>query len=459
MAGNDFNQRFTIEKYCTKNDVARALGTNLIEPIWREIADFRKRLSIDLPFFDTSRIKFTLTYIDPVQAKSAQTNDEVTSFVGAYSKIANGSIAQYTFTRGVLKDCLAAIARLNNLDVSEITLTNIIDNNQVDWQYRYLVNYHRALQDLKNNPNTGIDEEFLARNYAMLKGEEELTSFYRTSDVESLSSKFLVNRVYDQGIPSHMIDDIMPPLFDYITNSDISLSGRLSAIFFMFNYVRPFDSFNMELACLLAKKVISTTNINTASIYVPLESFTLVKEFFNEVSNEVKKTHDFTYASLKGSEIINLSFENAISRMNELRATSLDSEVKMGSDEEKAEEEFGPKIVVPKKAEKKSETKAQIQQRFERRAPKFELVQLSEKEIKAKINDLLETDPYLNKEQADFYVRHSTYGKYYSIQQYVKCEKVVYETARTAMERLAKGGYYRREQIKNKFVYTPINKE
>ena len=100
-----------------------------------------------------------------------------------------------------------------------------------------------------------------------------------------------------------------------------------------------------------------------------------------------------------------------------------------------------------------------ILRKFYRRTSQVELIQLSEKEIRAKINDLLETDPYLNKEQADFYVRHSTYGKYYSIQQYVKCEKVVYETARTAMERLAKGGYYRREQIKNKFVYTPINKE
>ena len=459
MAGNDFNQRFTIEKYCTKNDVARALGTNLIEPIWREIVDFRKRLSIDLPFFDTSRIKFTLTYIDPVQAKGAQTNDAVTSFVAAYSKIANGSIAQYTFTRDILKDCLAAVARSNNIDVSEITLTNIIDNNEVDYQYSLLVNYYKALHEIKNNQNTGIDEEFLARSYAILKGEEELTSFYRVSDNESLSSKFLVNRVYDQGIPAHMIDDIMPPLFDYINNSDINLSSRLSAIYFMFNYVRPFDLYNMELASLLAKKVIATTNINTASIYVPLESFTYVKDFFNEVSNEVKKTHDFTYASLRGSEIINSCLENAISRMNELKATYLDVESKVGSNEEKAEEEFGPKIIVPKKIERKTETKAQIQQRIERRTAQVEFIQLSEKEIKAKITDLLETDPYLNKEQADFYVRHSTYGKYYSIQQYVKCEKVVYETARTAMERLAKGGYYRREQIKNKFVYTPINKE
>ena len=73
--------------------------------------------------------------------------------------------------------------------------------------------------------------------------------------------------------------------------------------------------------------------------------------------------------------------------------------------------------------------------------------------------NLLEQDPFLKKGQAHFYVRHCTMGKYYTIQQYKKCEGCVYETARTSMDNLAKLGYYRREQVKNKFVYTPISKE
>jgi predicted transcriptional regulator len=50
-------------------------------------------------------------------------------------------------------------------------------------------------------------------------------------------------------------------------------------------------------------------------------------------------------------------------------------------------------------------------------------------------------------------------GKFYTIQQFKKAEGVVYETARTSMDNLAKRGYYRREQVKNKFVYTPISKK
>ena len=75
------------------------------------------------------------------------------------------------------------------------------------------------------------------------------------------------------------------------------------------------------------------------------------------------------------------------------------------------------------------------------------------------MNDLLEMDPMLKKSQAHFYVHHCTQGRYYTIQQFVKFEGCVYETGRTSMDDLAKLGYYRRDQIKNKFVYTPINKE
>ena len=65
----------------------------------------------------------------------------------------------------------------------------------------------------------------------------------------------------------------------------------------------------------------------------------------------------------------------------------------------------------------------------------------------------------LRKTQAHFYARHCSLGKYYTIQQFKKMEKVVYETARTSMDMLAKLGYYKKEQIKNKFVYTPIERK
>ena len=84
---------------------------------------------------------------------------------------------------------------------------------------------------------------------------------------------------------------------------------------------------------------------------------------------------------------------------------------------------------------------------------------VASKDYDALAEDLLESDPFLKPGQAAFYVRHCTVGKFYTIAQYQKATGCVYETARTSMDNLAKRGYYKRENLKNKFIYTPIPKE
>ena len=458
MAGTDLNQKYTIEKYYSKNELSRALGTNLIEPFWKEIIDFRRRFSIELPIYDASHFHFALTFIDTVQGKTAQANDRVSAYVGGISKLSTDTIARHTFRREMLLQALRQVAKYNKLDTSDVTLINILEKQPVDDKYVVLVRYCEALENLKNNSFDNIDESFLAKNYAILRGEDELTGFYREDDRETASSKSLVDREYDEGIPSHMIDECVGSLMNYVNNFDVSLVARISAIFFMFNYIKPFESYNMELACLLAKRVIAATSIDTSSIYIPIEAFLNERDFYGDVSKEVKRTHDFTYAFLLGSNIINSAFDLANSKITQVRGSSIDEEIKIGTNEKKIKEEFGDNVQKSSHKEySKGETKAEIQKRIE--ANVIEEGHFSEKELKAKMNDLLEMDPMLKKSQAHFYVHHCTMGRYYTIQQFVKFEGCVYETGRTSMDDLAKLGYYRRDQIKNKFVYTPINKE
>ena len=459
MATSDLNQKYTIERYCSKSDLTKIFGTQIVEPIWNQLNDFRKHHSIDLSIFDALRIRFKLTYIDATQVKTAEINDHITLLVSSYAKLQTGTTAYYTFTRDMLKNSLRSIAKFKKLDASEVTISNILDGEETSNQYKVLERYYRALEVLKRNTNELINEDFLAKYYAILRGEEELTCFYRLTDVETLASKVLVAREYDQGIPSRLIDEIMPVLLDSISNTSVSLATRLASIFFMFNYVKPFDLYNMELACILAKRIIAGTNAGTASIYIPIESFINNAEFFDEISKEVKRTHDFTYAFLKGADLVNASLDESINRLKEVQTQTIDTEIKIGSEEKKIKEEFGYSAQKKVNQPKTTETKAQIQARLERNALHLENENLSEKELRAKANQMMEIDPYLNKHQANFYVHHCTPGRYYTLQQYVKFTGCVYETARTSMELLAKQGYYRQETIKNKFVYTPINKE
>lgn len=458
MAGIDINQRFTIEKYYSKAEIAKALHTNLIEPLWKEIVDFRSKLSIVLPLIDTSRAHFTLTYVDLITTKSTNFNDLISNYISSYSKIKKGTVPDYTFTHDMLKNSLKMVAKINHIDVSEVTLTNIVDDKPVGPECEILKRFKKALLNFENSSFNLSDEEFLANGYAILRGENELTSFYRVNDIESASSKALVDREYDQGVPAHLIEEMMNSLFEYIDNSDVSLVARLIAILFMFNYVKPFEKYNFELSALLAKRVIALSNVNVSAIYLPIELIFADHDFFDEVSKEVKKTHDFTYAFVKGCEVLNDAVIVANTRINEVHAEVLDAEVKLGSDPKKIKAEFGIETVSQTQSSR-VETKNQIQERLERPLNDKEFKILSEKDLKAKMNDLLELDPYLSKGQAHFYVHHCEPGRFYSIQQYVKFENCVYETGRTSLDNLAARGYYKKESIKNKFVYTPIIKE
>ena len=181
-----------------------------------------------------------------------------------------------------------------------------------------------------------------------------------------------------------------------------------------------------------------------------------------QASSILNKSNGLTYAFIKGADLIIKAFDIAIDRILDVHAASLDSEVKLGSDERKIKEEFGPNpqpVKIKPAQPKVVETKNQIIAKAEQNALHFDTENLSEKELKAKARELLERYPYMKKGQADFYVHHCTPGRYYTIQQYVKFEGVVYETARTSLDYLAGEGFYRKQSVKNKYVYTPINKE
>ena len=47
----------------------------------------------------------------------------------------------------------------------------------------------------------------------------------------------------------------------------------------------------------------------------------------------------------------------------------------------------------------------------------------------------------------------------YTISQYKKCLNCAYETARTSMDGLVYLGFYSKEPLKNKYIYTPVKKK
>ncbi len=475
MAGSELNVKFTNEKYMTRMEVAKSLGTNLIDQIWREIIVYRRGMAVELPIFDNAHFHFNLTQTPKVINIMGEIIGRVSKCDALFDKLMNGSIAKYTLTHDMLKTALKCVAKFNNIDVSEITLQNIIEHQCNDERYQVIINYFNALERLSKASYEQFGEEFLANYYAILKGQEELTSFYRVNDSNSPSSRFLVGAEFNNGVPAHLIEDMMNSVIAFANDRNHSLLTRLVATIFMFNYIKPFEDFNLEISLIAAKAILSSSGLSLASVYVPLELILNDKDLFGEISREVLKSHDFTYALLKGNDSINAAFDAIIDRIVQVNAKALEATITMGDDAKKFKEEFGIEpakdifeearpqpIPTPEVATRPAP--APVVAPAVHAAPQKPIdnrptSDLSEKELKAREIDILESDPYIKKGQAHFYVRHCTKGKFYTIQEYKRFEGCVYETARTSMDNLAYRGYYRREQIKNKFVYTPIDKE
>lgn len=86
---------------------------------------------------------------------------------------------------------------------------------------------------------------------------------------------------------------------------------------------------------------------------------------------------------------------------------------------------------------------------------KMDLAEIEGLEETEYAHRLVEMNPLLKYHQALFYATHRVMGRYYSIGQFKAFNQCAYETARTSMDFLTSVGLYRKEQVKNKFVYTP----
>ncbi len=181
-------------------------------------------------------------------------------------------------------------------------------------------------------------------------------------------------------------------------------------------------------------------------------------------------TNDLTYLLIEFLKHLDKAINVFSLRLEQIQLTNIQKEFVQGDDPEEFAKEAGLNIIFPEpEAPKKVESKP-IRKLSNQVAPApsynptpvvhvAPVQHIPSKDYDALAEDLLESDPFLKPGQAAFYVRHCTVGKFYTIAQYQKATGCVYETARTSMDNLAKRGYYKRENLKNKFIYTPIPKE
>ena len=492
MAGNDIAMRFTEEKYATKNEVARELKITSVDTFWANILAYRSNFYHYLTVKSIEKKMFLLcgcpainSLVNNVEMKMIRVNRE-------YGMLPPQSKSYRYLNQTFNKKILYILNEAEQLQVGEDFINNVLHDEVVSAipNNMLLVNYLNALNYIKKAYVNAIDEDFLANLYAKLLGTEELVEFYRSNDDHNPENRVLIDRIYTSA-PYNLIDSMMNSLFTFIQTSTLSASLKAIVVYFYVNYVKPFNKYSEEVAILLAKAVLAHEAFGETVVDLPIEQLLLLSsEEVARIYVEVQKTTDVTYFVNYAFKHLNQYAESFLDEIAQGKVQELKADFYQADDAKEEEIEVEEEEVVPTKVEtvdlfeEAQEEPVQEEQKTEpqpvvetptieqpkKKTVKVTYVQeelavayipvaLDEKQAVLLEQDLLERDPELKKGEAKFYARHCTKGKKYTIAQYKKSLRCAYETARTSMDHLAELLYYRKEKVKNKYVYIPVEKE
>ena len=476
MGVNDIAVRFTEGYYATKKEVSKELKISVIDGVWDKILSYRAPFCHYLSIRGIDKNQLRVCLCPSISSKLNNVEAKLLRIISESNKLDSVNGDRQHFLQTQLIKCLQNVA-LCNLTVSdEEYVRRVVHGQSNDVS---LSHYLDSLKYIERHYVNNINEDFLADLYSKVTGNNELTYFYRTSDVETVNSSALISRVY-KCAPAMLIETMMNSLFNFIEKSTISPLCRALISYYYVQFVKPFNDHNSEIAVLIAKSVLAHHSLGEIATYLPLE--VLLNENEAEVSRlfqEVQTSSDVTYYLVFALSEMDKEFDKILDSLAEYSAQIIKNDFYKEDIElvpeakpveepikeeppviEKVEVQPAPAPVIepvkvapaPKKEEPLVEKPAGI-------AVSYIPEELDEKTAQRLERHLLELDVRLKKAQAAFYARHCTLGMYYTIDQYKKATKCVYETARTSMDKLVEFGYYEKGEYGKKFVYTPVKRK
>lgn len=475
MANTDLAFRFTEEKYASKSEVMRDLNTSLVDNIWANIIAYRKQYNQPLNIHSFNKSEYVLCNCQFIISKNAQVEMKLLRVMREVSSISDEDYKAFEFN--LYQSLLKSVAKSNGLDDSDIRMRNVLRNEirSYDKDTLILPHYIQGLNYVKKNYVSNVDINYINGLHALLTGDED--SSFRNEEDTNAANRVVIDRIYTAA-PVSLIEPLMNELCEFINNSSLSPVVKAYIAYYYLVMIKPYASYSIETACLLAKSIIARESMGEVALILPLEHLLIEpKEDLAKLYNDTQRYNDLTYFVRYGLDFNENVINQLIDKIVDFKAQTIKEEfyapeVEDVKDEAKVVEEVKaeeikeePAKVLEEKepiAKKKEEAivinDVKEEQRLEDIAISYIPRGLDEKEAQRLEVHLLELDPSLKKGEAKFYARHCTLGKMYTIQQFKQANRCAYETARTGMEHLVALGYYRKEQIKNKFVYTPINR-
>lgn len=484
MAGNELAIRFTENTYATKNEVSKELKMSLIDNIWNNILSYRSYFNRYLTIKSIEKNALLLCVCPTIGNAITSLDGKLLRLARDYGKLTAESGDLGYFENKCFNMAMNVVAKINDLDVDEIYLRSLLNGElkNIDFSHQILANYAKALMFIKDKAMSPIDVDYLAELYSILTNNPNLTSFYRTEEDRNRENRVIIDRIYTAA-PTANIETMMDSLFSFISTSTLSASVKALTTYYYVSYIKPFPKYSDEVALLLAKAVLTKYDLGGLGSFIPLES--LLSEDLQVTSRifvEVQKTNDITYFVNYGIKFVDKKCDELLDILANREAQNLRKdfyreEVPAPVVEETPVEEAAPVVEevkeepvqekevtvevkptpAPIPTQRVVEEKVVVRQEVREEIAVGYIPPVLDEKAAARLEEhLLELDPSMKRGEAHFYARHCTIGKRYTIQQYKKSIGCAYETARTSMDHLVAMGYYRKEMVKNKNVYTPI---
>lgn len=446
----DYIYRYTDEKYLSKEEIKKVLNLNSVDYIYENVMNYRKLYYKVLDLFSNEHKPFSICLC----------NGLITRVIKFEKKLMKASFLKTTNSDYLFEErkrILKIMCSLNNLEANDTIIESIINNSLINIpkQYVIIANYNTCLNDIDKTYASKLDENILKRLYSILiygeiKDIDDIKSLYRVNELSSYYDDNY-NFTHFEGAKVERIPLIFDSLFDQINDyHDFPLIEGLLIIFYIL-YFKPFECFNEEMSILLAKYYFRHEDEDILSLPIENILLTLNDIDVKKVFLECEVNLDLTYFVDKYLQQLSLFVDKEIEDLSHLEDVKITNEnliiddVKDNSLENK--ENVKPNVEVTRPFEGIT---------YEKKISMPIIPQgLDENDASSIALDLLELNPTLKKGQAEFYARHCTIGKYYTIQQFKDEQGVAYETARTSMDNLTDLGFYKKEKIRNKFVYTP----
>ena len=216
MASIDLTIRFTDEKYASKSEVMKELGTSLVDNIWANILAYRRShyIKTTLKCIDSSDL--LLYKGEGIDNLISSLEEKLSHYISECEMFSDDDKLFEQFKLNSNANLVSYLSSFHKQEKSEALSRGLVKgslkpNNEID---EFLLRYKNTLDNLSSFE---INEDFILRLHDGLVGRNE---GYRRNDDNSLTNRVLIDRLYSSAKAAY-IPMFVNQLINFINNSEL----------------------------------------------------------------------------------------------------------------------------------------------------------------------------------------------------------------------------------------------